>query len=310
MAVLNLGKIEVGVQSGTAGTHEVGVKYTTEHTGRSNYTKQFRGVAGDASAVATVTIAGAAQSMQLLATSDDVAWDAIVASVTVRTNSEKFRVSTTSEKAITLKSASAYTVNELVGTFTSTLGKADKHEAVISFGFTTNTTSAEEVIPIIIEYWDGTEYQTAGTYTINQSSADADITISANPSTIAQFSNAASSVDVVITANKAISLSKAGASTDWFSISANSATAGDTTLTISVTAQAVAASERSGSVVIKNPVSGSTILTLAISQAAGDAYAISITPTSISFDNDEVNVIKNVEVTANAAWYIEEVISN
>ena len=79
-------------------------------------------------------------------------------------------------------------------------------------------------------------------------------------------------------------------------------------LKVTVVANPVAAAARTGTIIFKNPISGSTVLSIAVSQAAGDAYTISFNPTTIAFQNNELNQIKNTELTANASWQIEEVL--
>lgn len=308
MAILNLGKIEVGQQSGTSGTTSVGVKYTQQHTGRNPWNKQFRGICGSAQAVETVTISGKPQFMNLLSNSQDVAWNVTSASVTVKTNSEKFRISS-SGKEVTLQSSASYTVNGKIGEFTNNLGAVDEHDVVITFSFVNNTTPTNVSMPILIEVWNGTSYVAAGTYTVMQSSADSDIQITTNPVTLPIFDRTASSKTISVTSNANYSIEKQGSDIAWFTLSKTSGGAGTESLEVSVTAQIVAAAQRTGSIVFKNPISGSTILTLEVTQQAGEAYSITITPSTITFQNTEINVIKNVEVKANSSWHLEEVVS-
>lgn len=308
MAVLKIGKFEIAQQSGSAGTIQNGVKYAVEHTGRAPHQKQARGYCGTASQTLDLSITGKAPFMTLASNSQDIAWDTTTATVTVTTNAEKFRVSS-GGKTITLQSSAAYTVNGLIGTFSNNLGMDSQHDAVLAFGFGTNTTSGTVSIPILIEYYDGSTYKTAGTFTVNQSSADADFVITSNPATLNQFANTASSQTVAITSNKNYTIEKQGGDISWFTISRTTGTPGTANLKVDVVAQAVAAPARSGSIIFKNPISGSTVLTLAVTQAAGVPYSITITPNTVTFANNELNVIKNVEIVANAAWQLEEVIN-
>lgn len=311
MAVLKIGKFEVAQQSGTAGTIENGIKYAIEHTGRAVYQKQARGICGvgdtAATAILTLTIAARAPFMTLLSNSLDVAWDTVEAAVRATTNAEKFRV-TSSGKAITLKSSSIYTVNGNVGTFTNGLGLDSQHSFDVTVQFATNVTANNVAIPVLIEYYDGTAWKSAGTFTITQSSADADFVITSDPATLQRFANAGGTQTLAITSNKAYTIEKQGSDTAWFSIGRTTGTAGTADLKVTVVANPVAAAARTGTIIFKNPISGSTVLSIAVSQAAGDAYAISFNPTTIAFQNNELNKIKNTELTANASWQIEEVL--
>lgn len=244
MAALKIGKFEVAQQSGTAGTIENGIKYAIEHTGRAVYQKQARGTCGvgdtAATAILTLTIAARAPFMMLLSNSLDVAWDTVEAAVRATTNAEKFRV-TSSGKAITLKSSSIYTVNDNEGTFTNGLGLDSQHSFDITVQFVTNVTADNVVIPVLIEYYDGTAWKPAGTFTIKQSSADADFVITSDPATLQQFANTGGNQTLAITSNKAYTIEKQGSDTAWFSIDRTTGTAGTADLKVTVVANPVAA---------------------------------------------------------------------
>lgn len=308
MAVLKIGKFEIAQQSGAAGTVTNGVKYAVEHTGRNVYQKQARGVCGTDNAILDLSIAAKPPFMTLTSNSSDVAWDTINSQVTVNTNAEKFKVSVIG-KSITLQSSSEYTVNGLIGTFTNNLGVDSQHPSVLTFAFATNTTAANVNIPILIEYWNGTAYVAAGTFTVTQSSADASIVITATPPRLPQYTPNGESAKLSITSNAPYTLEKQGGSIAWFTISRTTGVVGTADLTVTTLAQSVAAPIRTGSVVLKNPISGSTILTIDVMQRAGVPYEITITPAALAFTNAEINTIKNVTLTANAAWQIEEVIN-
>lgn len=302
-----IGKFDIAIQNGSAGTTQNGVKYAREHTGRAPHAKQARGVTGSAEAILNLTISGKAPFMNLQSNAVDIAWNTTSAQVTVTTNAEKFQVSSVG-KAVTLQSSAGYTVNGLTGTFTSNLGLDAQHSAVVTFGIANNNTANGVTAPITIKYWDGTAYQVAGTFTINQSSADADANITLTPTALPSFLATGATKTVSVVSNIAYSIEKQGADIAWFTISRSSGVAGTAGLDIVVSAQEVAAPMRSGSVVFKNPISGSTIVTLEISQQAGQPYQMSISPSSLIFTASELNTIKNVTVTANGAWTIEEII--
>lgn len=301
-----IGKFDIAIQNGSAGTTENGVRYAREHTGRAPHQKQARGVAGSAEAILNLAISGKAPFMSLTSNAVDVAWNTTSAQVTVLTNAEKFQVSS-SGKAVTLQSSASYTVNALTGTFSSNLGLDAQHSVVLNFGITNNNTASGVTAPVVIKYWDGAAYQTAGTFTINQSSADADVSITVTPSTVPVFEATGSKKTVSVVSNVAYSIEKQGADTAWFTISRTTGVVGTAGLDIVVVAQAVAAPVRSGAVIFKNPISGSAITVLEISQAKGETFEITIAPSSLTFLSSELNTIKNVQVTANANWTIEEI---
>lgn len=308
MAVLKIGKFEIGQQSGSAGTTTNGVKYAIEHTGRLPHQKQARIYCGTANQTLDMRIDGKPPYMNLASNSQDIAWDTANSAVTVNTNAEKFRI-TSGGKAVVLQSSGSYTVNGLIGTFTDNLGADSEHDVVLSFSFGTNTTASTAVIPILIEYWDGAAYQSAGTFTVNQSSADADFVITANPASIPQFANTIGEFITDLTSNKNYTIEKQGGSIDWFNMDRTTGVPGTAPLKITVIAQAVAAPLRTGTIIIKNPISGSTVLTLAVSQAAGEPYKVTITPNNVSFTHDELSVIKNVVSETNDDYWWEEVIN-
>ena len=96
--------------------------------------------------------------------------------------------------------------------------------------------------------------------------------------------------------------------TNWLHLSRESGTASTEDLIITANAQAVGAPAREVSVKFKSNITGSVIGTLSAKQAAGDAYAISWENDTLTFTNDDLNQIKNNNLTANSDWYIEEVV--
>lgn len=315
MTAIKIGKFEIAQQNGAAGTVTNGVKYVIAHTGRNIYQKKARGVCGTADAILDLSIAPKPPFMTLGTTTSTVAWDSKSANVTITTNSQKFKVSSTG-KIIVLAPSESYEVTGLSGEFNNNLGVDSQHSIALNFTFTSNTTATNINIPILIEYWNGTTYSPAGTFAITQSSADAGIVITADPDPIPVFEpieiNSPTNLKktIKITSNASYRIEKAGGGgVGWIRLSRDTGSAGVADLDITVDINPTAAPRRTGNIYFQNPVSGSTILQLLVEQKPGMPYSITISPAVITFTNTEINTIKNITVTSNFDWQIEEVIN-
>ena len=313
MASIKIGKFEISQQSGTAGTAiPIGHKLTEKHTGRNKYQKMVRAsisaAGANSEAIETLEISGMAPYLQLNTSQTEVAYNVTTATINGKSNAEKFRVSSTG-KAVTLVTNTGYTVSGNEGTFSSGFGEQAEGAVAIKVQFASNNTSSAETIPVLVEYWDGSEWAEAGTHNIIQSSSDADVQFTITPNALTEFAKAGEAQTVSITSNIGYSIEVQGdIETSWLHLSRESGTASTEELTITADAQAVGASAREVSIKFKSNVTGSVIGTLTAKQAAGDAYAISWENDTMTFTNDDLNQIKNNNLTANSDWYIEEVV--
>jgi hypothetical protein len=225
-------------------------------------------------------------------------------------NAEKFRVSTTaSGKSLALKSNTGYTVSGLVGTFSTGFGLTAQGDVAILIGFSANVTAAAVSIPVLVEYWNGEEWKQAGTFTITQATSDSSVLFAIDPSTLATFVKAGEKKTVSVQSNIGYTIEKQGSSdVAWATLSRSTGSAGTADLDITASAQAVGSSIRNMNIIFKSAVTSSVIGQLSISQAAGDAFAISWANSSISFVNSEVGTVKNNTLTSNAGWQIEEAV--
>jgi len=312
-----IGKFEITPNVGAAGTTQISAKLAIANTGRAAYIKYAKHyMTNETSKFATMTLnaAGKPAFMTLGETSKSVAYNITNSTFNVSaTNASKFQLVKVSGKDLTLAVNSGYTVSALVGTFTGDPGNAAEFATQIKVGILQNSTSAEVSAVYKVQFWDGGSYTDAGTITLTQASADAGLIITANPSTVPNYANTAGYKDVVITSNFAFNIvENNGVDVSWLSLTDTTGTEitsgaiGDTTVRINVTAQAVAAAQRSTQINFKNPVSGAILLTLTITQVAGAARAISLSLSTLSFAQNEVNVVKNFNVVANDDWYSEE----
>lgn len=308
-STLKLGKFEVAQQSGAAGVQIIGVKYVEQHTGRGKYMKQLRANAGTANAVATYEIEGKPSFLTLDTDMSEIAYNVVQATINGVSNAEKFRVSTAEGKTITLKANTGYTVNANEGVFSEGFGVQNQAAVAILVEFAVNATAATIEYPVTVEIWNGTEWTAAGTFTIKQSSSDADVNFTITPETLSDFSKDGETKKISIESNIGYNITKqGGADTSWITLDRSTANAGTTEINVTAAAQAVGSSERNLSLVFKNQVSNSVIGTLTVRQSAGDAYAVSWENDTVTFDNSELNTIKNNSLTANAEWYLEEVV--
>lgn len=306
---MKLGKFEVAQQSGAAGVQIIGVKYVEQHTGRGKYMKQLRANAGTANAVATYEIEGKPSFLTLDTDMSEIAYNVVQATINGVSNAEKFRVSTAEGKTITLKANTGYTVNANEGVFSEGFGVQNQAAVAILVEFAVNATAATIEYPVTVEIWNGTEWTAAGTFTIKQSSSDADVNFTITPETLSDFSKDGETKKISIESNIGYNITKqGGADTSWITLDRSTANAGTTEINVTAAAQAVGSSERNLSLVFKNQVSNSVIGTLTVRQSAGDAYAVSWENDTVTFDNSELNTIKNNSLTANAEWYLEEVV--
>lgn len=312
-----IGKFEITPNAGSAGTTSVAAKLATANTGRSVYTKYAKHfMTNETSKFSTLSLqaAGKPAFLTLGESSKSVAYNITNSTFNVSaTNASKFQLVKVSGKDMTLAVNSGYTVSGLIGTFTGDPGSTAEFATQIKVGILQNSTSAEVSAVYKVQFWDDAAYVDAGTITLTQASADAGLTITANPATVPNYANTAGYKDVVITSNFAFNIvENNGVDVSWLSITNTSGTeissgiVGANTIRINVTAQLVAALQRSTQINFKNPVSGAILLTLTITQLAGDARAISLSVGSLSFSQAEVNVVKNFNVIANDAWYSEE----
>ncbi len=312
MASLKIGKFEISPQSGTAGTVAIGHKLTEKHTGRNKYQKLVRASitapGANSNSIEKLEVDGMAPYLQLNTSQTEIAYSVTTATINGKSNAEKFRV-TSSGKEITLVTNTGYSVSENIGTFSSGFGDQAEGDIAIKLQFLANNTSGAVTIPVQVEYWDGTAWQVGGTHNIIQSSSDADVSFTVTPSTLTDFAKEGGTQTVSIDSNIAYSAEVQGdIEVSWIHLSRESGTASTEDLTITVDAQAVGSSAREASIKFKSNITGSVIGTLAVKQAAGEAYSISWESDTLSFTNDDLNTIKSNNLTANADWYIEEVI--
>lgn len=313
MASIKIGKFEISQQSGTAGANiPIGHKLTERHTGRNKYQKMVRASivasGANAEAIETLEVQGMAPFLQLNTSQTEIAYNVTTATINGKSNASKFRVSSTG-KAITLVTNTGYTESGNEGTFANGFGEQAEGAIAIKIQFATNNTSTSETIPVLVEYWNGTEWAEAGTHNIIQSSSDADVQFSITPNTLSDFSKEGEAQTVSITSNIGYSIEVQGdIETSWLHLSRSTGTASTEDLTITADAQAVGAPAREVSIKFKSNITGSVIATLSAKQVAGDAYAISWESTTLTFTNEELNTIKNNNLTANSDWYIEEVV--
>ena len=309
MATLKFGKFEAAQQSGQAGVQIIGVKYVEQHTGRAKHMKQLRANAGTASAVATYEVEGKPSFLALDTDMSEIAYNIVQATINGISNAEKFRVSTSEGKQITLKPNTGYTVNSNEGTFAEGFGLQNQAAVAVLIEFTVNATDATIEYPVSVEIYTGTEWKLAGTFTVKQSSSDADVHFTLTPDTLPAFSKAGESKTVSIESNIGFNITKQGGSdTSWITIDKSTGNAGTTEINITAAAQKVGTAERNLNLVFKNQVSNSVIGTLVIIQSKGDDYAVSWENNAVTFANNELNTIRNNNLTANAEWYIEEVV--
>lgn len=310
---IRIGKWDISPQSGSAGSNRIGHKLIEKHTGRNKYQKMVRAAISNASANAEATeileIAGSSPFLTLNTTQAEIAYNVTTAVINGSSNAEMFRVSS-SGKAITLVSNTGYTVSGNTGTFTSGFGEMAAGSIAIKVQFAANNQQGSVMIPVKVEYYTGTTWATAGTYTIVQSSADAGVTFNVTPSSLSIFDSGGGKQQVTIESSIAYAIELQGdVETDWVTLSRNSGVAGTATLDITAAAQSVGAAQRQLTINFRNNVTNSVITTLSVVQSAGEAYAISWANDTLTFTNDDVNLIKANELTANADWYIEEKIS-
>lgn len=311
MASLKIGKFEVSPQTGTAGTTQIGHKLTERHTGRNKYQKLIRASISDPtaneSAIETLEIGGLAPFLTLNTSQTEIAYNVTNATINGVSNASKFRVSSTG-KTITLTTNTGYTVSGNEGTFTNGFGEMSEGSIAIKVQFEANNGTTATTIPVKVEYYNGSSWVEGGIHNIIQSSSDADVTFVITPSTLTEFSKDGGTQTVSINSNIAYSIELQGdTETSWVTLSRQSGIASTQSLDITASAQPVGASARELSIKFKNNVTGSVIGTLAVRQVKGEDFAISWEKDTLTFTNDDVNTIKNNNLTANAAWYLEEV---
>lgn len=304
------GQWEISPQSGSAGSIDIGHKLIKKHTGRNKFQTRVRASitnpSANAEAIETLEIAGLAPYLTLNTSQTEIAYNVTNVTINGVSNAAKFRVSS-SGKAITLVANTGYTVSSNEGTFTSGFGEMSEGNISIKVQFAANNTNASVTIPVKVEYYNGSTWVVAGTHNVIQSSSDADVSFTITPSTLSQFSKDGGKQTVSINSNIAYSIELQGdTETTWVTLSRQSGTSGTASLDITASAQAVGASVRELSIKFKNNVTGSVIGTLEVSQAKGDDFAISWAKDTLSFTNDDINIIKNNTLTANADWAIEE----
>lgn len=305
-----IGKWEISPQSGVAGRHEIGHKLVERHTGRKVYQKMVRAVisnpAANSNAVETLTIEGLAPFLTLNTSQTEIAYNVTSAVINGVSNAEKVRVSS-SGKEVILVTNTGYTVSSNEGTFSNGFGEQAEGPISLKVQFATNSTTESVTIPVMLEFYDGSSWQTAGTHNIIQSSSDADVTFNVTPSVLSDFEGAGGSQTVSVTSNIAYSIEVQGdVETNWLTLSRSTGSASTEELVITAAAQAVGASAREVSVKFKSAVTGSVIGTLSVKQAAGEDFSISWESSTMTFTNDDLNTIKQNVLTANESWYLEE----
>jgi hypothetical protein len=314
MANIIIGKFEVGPQSGGAGSNAISHRLLNANTGRGVYQKQIRASitnsGASANAIETLTLEAKAPFLDLDDDAADVSYAVIEAIFSAETNAEKFRISSTAtSKNVTLKANTGYSVSANVGIFTaSEFGIAAQENVSIKVGFTSNATAGDVTIPILVEYWDGSSWQTGGTFTITQATQDSTVEFSVTPATLDTFIRAGEMKSVSVICNVDYTIEKqGGVDTSWLTLSAAAGQA-EIILPLNLTAaaQAVGAAQRSLNVVFKSLLTNSTIGTLTVTQEAGEAYAIAWQDATLSFLNSEVNQIKTNTLTCNANYALEE----
>lgn len=312
------GKFEVTPVAGVAGTTAVSAKLATANTGRAEYIKYAKHyMTNEVSKFASIALkaVGKPAFMTLGQTTKEVAYNILSSTFNVTaTNAEKFKLVKVSGKTLTLSVNSGYTVSGLEGTFTADPGNTAQFDFQIKVGIAANNTGAATSAVYKVQFWNGATYTDAGTITLTQGSADAGLTITADPTSLGSFSNAGADKALAITTNFAYNIvENNGTDVSWLKIMNAAKTAeitagasGTTNMVIRVDEQAVAALARSTQINFVNPVSGTILLTLDINQLAGVARSISLSVSTLSFAQNEVNVIKNFNVIANDIWYSEE----
>lgn len=310
MGSIKIGKWEISPQSGGAGKNPIGHKLTEKNTGRNKYQKLVRATFVNSAAqkedIETLEIGGLAPFLTLNTSQTEIAYNVTNVVINGVSNAAKIRVSSTG-KSITLVANTGYTVSGNEGIFTNGFGETAEGAIAIKVAFAANSTTSSETIPVKVEYYDGSTWNTGGVHNIIQSSSDADVTFTITPSTLSQFANVGGTQTVTITSNVAYSIELQGdTETNWVTLSRQSGSAATQTLDITATAQVVGANARELSIKFKSSVTNSVIGTLEVTQAKGEDFAISWEQKTLSFTNDDLNQIKTNNLTANADWYIEE----
>ena len=310
MANLKIGKWEISPQSGSAGVIPIGHKMTERHTGRLKYQKLVRAnisnPAANESVIEILEVVGLTPFLTLNTSQTEIAYNVTNVTINGVSNAAKFRVSSTG-KTITLVANAGYTVSGNEGTFSSGFGEMAEGNIAFKVSFGANNIASSVTIPIKVEYYDGSEWKVAGTHNIIQSSSDADVSFVITPSSLSQFSKDGGSQVVSINSNIAYSIELQGdTDTSWVTLSRQSGTATTEPLTITASPQVVGAEARSLGIKFKNTVTNSVIKILEVTQAKGDAFAISWENPVLTFTNEDVGQIKNNTLTANSDWYLEE----
>lgn len=313
MAGFKIGKWEISPQSGGAGRTAIGHKMTERHTGRNKYQKLVRANFVDSrankDAIETLEAVGMTPYLSLNTSQTEVTYSETQVVINGMSNASKFRVSS-SGKDITLTTNTGYTVSGKEGTFTNGFGEMSEGSVAIKVTFASNNTTSSVTIPVKVEYYDGSSWKVAGTHNIVQSSSDADVTFTISPSSLNEFAKEGGKQTVTISSNIAYTIELQGdTETNWITLSRTTGSASTQTLDITAAAQVVGADARNLSIKFKNNITQSVIKTLAVSQAKGEDFAISWEQSILTFTNEDVNLIKNNTLTANAEWYIEEKLS-
>lgn len=312
------GKFEVTPVSGVAGTTEVSAKLATANTGRADYIKYAKHyMTNETTKFASISLkaVGKPAFMTLGETTKEVAYNILSSTFNVTaTNAEKFKLVKVSGKTLTLSVNSGYTVSGLEGTFTGDPGSLAQFNFQIKVAVAANNTGSAVSAVYKVQFWNGTTYTDSGTITLTQGSADAGLTITADPASLGNFANAGADKTLAITSNFAYNIvENNGTDVSWLKImnaaktaEITAGTSGTTNMVVRVDAQVVAALARSTQINFVNPVSGTILLTLDVNQLAGAARSISLSVSTLSFAQNEVNVIKKFNVIANDIWYSEE----
>ena len=271
--------------------------------------KQLRANAGTESAIATYEVEGKPVFLTLDTDMTEITYNTVQAIINGVSNAEKFRISTVDGKNILLKANTGYTVNQNEGVFTDGFGVLSSGAFAILVEFSANQTSTIVEYPVSIEMWNGNEWINAGVFKIKQSSSDASVNFVITPNTLPQIIKTGETKSISIESNIGFNITKQGGNdTSWVTLDKSIGDTGTTEINITVANQSIGSAERNLTLVFKNTVSNSVIGQLMITQEAGEAYLVNWEHDTVSFENSELNTIKNNNLTANADWYLEEVV--
>jgi len=311
MAAIQVGCFEIAPQSGPSGETQISHKYARQHTGRNPHIKVVRATLTDPTAnveaLETLTVAAKSPFFTLDTNQANIVYSKTEHTINGISNASQFRISTTGLKTITLKSNTGYTIVGNTGMFADGFGVNAQGSAAILIGFSVNNTSEAVSIPVLIEYYTGTEWVEAGIYTIEQGTSDAEVSFSLTPESLSSFLGAGETKQVSISSNIAYLITKQGSSEqEWVTVSFTQGNAGERALDITTAGQNVGAQSRNLDLVFSNQLTGTPIGALTITQLAGENFRVSFQAKDIAFTNEEVGAVKPNTLSCNAPFTIEE----